>query len=109
MVRYVQPNKEPGPYLITSFPDWWKLDDTTSWWEPRFGGVWVSPMPSADVVARIEMRVQNSAASRFTVGAFDGENLTPIGYVSQFGNVSKQVTMTKTEGTTGMTGGHIED
>ena len=37
-------------------------------------------------------------------GAFDGEDVTRIGYVSQFGNVSKQVVMTKTEGTTGMTG-----
>lgn len=40
-------------------------------------------------------------------GAFDGEDVTRIGYVSQFGNVSKQVVMTKTEGTTGMTGKHL--
>jgi hypothetical protein len=45
-----------------------------------------------------------SAAVMLT-GAFDGEDPTRIGYVSQFGDVSKMVPMTKTEGTTGMTGG----
>jgi hypothetical protein len=34
--------------------------------------------------------------------------MTRIGYVSQFGNVSKQVPMTKTEGTTGMTGAWMQ-
>ncbi len=102
MVRHVQPAKPSGSYLIASSPNWWKLNDTTSWLEPKFGGMWVTPMPPNDVVARIDMRVQNGP--RFTVGSFDGENLTRIGYVSQFGGVTKQVTMTVTEGTAGMTG-----
>ena len=42
-----------------------------------------------------------------SAGAFEGESITRIGYVSQFGNVSKQVVMTKTEGTTGMTGAWV--
>ena len=71
----------------------------------RFGNAWVSPMPSAEVVARLEMRVDNGNGSRFTIGAFDGQNNTRVGFVSQFGNVSKQVVLTRTEGTTGMTGG----
>jgi hypothetical protein len=45
-----------------------------------------------------------AAAAAISAGAFDGEDVTRIGYVSQFGNVAKQVVMTKTEGTTGMTG-----
>lgn len=32
-----------------------------------------------------------------------------MGYVSQYGNVSKQVVLTRTEGTTGMTGGHYHN
>jgi hypothetical protein len=83
VIRYVAPSKPPGPYLITSYPDWWVLDDATSWLEPRFGigysgAPWVSPMPDTEVAARLEMRVQNAAGSRFTVGAFDGQNITRI-------------------------------
>jgi hypothetical protein len=52
--------------------EWWKLNDTTSWKEPLFGGeygpVWVNVMPDKEVVARIEMRVQNEAGSRYTIG-----------------------------------------
>ena len=32
------------------------------------------------------------------------EDRTPIGYVSQHGDVNKRITMTKTEGVTGVTG-----
>lgn len=108
VVRHVAPSKPVGPYLITSYPDWWKLDDTNSWQEPRFGGeygpVWVSPMPANEVAARIEMRVGTTGGAQYTVGAFDGEDVNRIGYVSQFGNINKQIVMTKTEGITGMTG-----
>ena len=54
MVQHVQPEKPPGRYLIGSQPDWWRLDDVASWREPRWGNPWVSPMPSGEVVARIE-------------------------------------------------------
>jgi hypothetical protein len=64
-------------------------------------------MPNTEVAARLEMRVQNAAGSRFTVGAFDGQNITRIGHVSQFGNVSRQVPQTVTEGVLGMTGGSL--
>lgn len=103
VVRQVQPAKPLGAYLIGSQPDWWKLD-ASSWQEPRFGNPWVSPMPADEVAARLEMRVQSAGGSRFTVGAFDGQDITRIGYVSQYGDVTKSVIMTKTEGTTGMTG-----
>jgi hypothetical protein len=92
------------PYLIGSQPDWWRLDDVSSWREPRFNNPWISPMPTDEVAARIEMRVANNG-QQYTIGAFDGQDITRIGYVSQFGNVRKRVVMTRTEGTTGMTGG----
>jgi hypothetical protein len=92
------------PYLIGSQPDWWRLDDVSSWCEPRFNNPWISPMPTDEVAARIEMRVANNG-QQYTIGAFDGQDITRIGYVSQFGSVSKRVVMTRTEGTTGMTGG----
>ena len=38
VVRQVQPSKPAGPYLIGSYPDWWKLSDTDSWSEPRCVG-----------------------------------------------------------------------
>jgi hypothetical protein len=73
-VRHVAPSKPAGPYLITGAPDWWKLSDSTSWKEPLFGGqygpVWVSPMPTNEVAARLEMRVQSAAGQRFTVGEY---------------------------------------
>ena len=109
MVRYVAPSKPAGPYLITSYPDWWRLDDAASWKEPRFaigysGAPWVTPMPAGEAAARIEMRVQDASNNRYTVGSFDGQDITRIGYVSQFGDATKQVVMTKTEGTVGLTG-----
>lgn len=61
-------------------------------------------MPADEVVARLEIGVEDGSGKRFTIGAFDGQNNTRIGFVSQFGDVSKQVVMTRTEGTTGMTG-----
>lgn len=74
VVRHVAPSKPAGPYLITAAPDWWQLDDATSWKEPRFGGeygpIWVSPMPANEVAARVEMRVQSAGGSRYTVGEF---------------------------------------
>lgn len=65
-------------------------------------------MPDDEVAARIEMRVENNG-QRYTLGAFDGsygehQQGQRIGYVSQFGDVSKYVVMTRIEGTTGMTG-----
>jgi hypothetical protein len=72
VVRHVAPSKPAGPYLITAAPDWWQLDDATSWKEPLFGGeygpIWVSPMPANEVAARLEMRVQSAGGSRYTVG-----------------------------------------
>jgi hypothetical protein len=72
VVRHVAPSKPAGPYLITAAPDWWKLSDTASWKEPLFGGqygpIWVSPMPTNEVAARLEMRVQSASGQRFTVG-----------------------------------------
>jgi hypothetical protein len=103
VVRHVQPAMPAQPYLIGSQPDWWRLDDISSWREPRFNNPWISPMPSDEVAARIEMRVANNG-QQYTIGAFDGQDITRIGYVSQFGNVNKRVIMTRTEGTTGMTG-----
>ncbi len=109
VVRQVAPDKRPGPYLISSHPDWWNLN-RTSWKEPKFGNAWVSPMPSNEVVARIDMRVRNAAGDQFTLGAFDGADhgkhrpVTRIGFVSQFGNISLQVPLSDIEGTTGMTG-----
>ncbi|WIA35607.1 hypothetical protein OEZ86_004028 [Tetradesmus obliquus] len=104
MVRAAQPSKPPGPYLIASQPDWWRLDEAASWREPRFGNPWVSPMPVDEAAARLEMRVRAAGGQQYTVGAFDGQDVTRIGYVSQFGDVGKRVVMTRTEGTTGMTG-----
>jgi hypothetical protein len=103
VIRHVKPNKPAQPYLIGSQPDWWRLDDAASWREPRFGGPWVSPMPAGEAAARVEMRVANNG-QQYTVGAFDWQDATRIGYVSQFGDGSKRVVMTRTEGTTGMTG-----
>jgi hypothetical protein len=37
VVRQVAPSKPAGPYLITSYPDWWQLDAVNSWKEPKFG------------------------------------------------------------------------
>lgn len=72
VVRQVAPSKPPGPYLITSRPDWWKLDAVNSWQEPRFGGeqgpVWVNPMPANEMVARLEMRVATSGGAMYTQG-----------------------------------------
>jgi hypothetical protein len=103
VVRHIKPNKPVQPYLIGSQPDWWRLDDTASWREPRFNNPWISPMPADEAAARIEMRVANNG-QQYTVGSFDGQDVTRIGYVSQFGDVNKRVVMTRTEGTTGMTG-----
>lgn len=109
LIRHVAPAKTQGPYLVTSQPDWWNLDPSASWQEPRFGNAWINPMPDAEVAARIEMRVQNSNGDRYTLGAFDGhygdsDQGQRIGYVSQFGDVNKYVPMTRIEGTLGMTG-----
>jgi len=38
------------------------------------------------------------------VGAFDGQNIQRIGYVSQFGDITKGLPITRTEGTLGITG-----
>lgn len=106
MVQHVQPEKPPGRYLIGSQPDWWRLDDVASWREPRWGNPWVSPMPSGEVVARIEASVKTAGGARYTYDSFDGPDVpvTRIGYVSQFGDVTRFVPMSRTEGTTGMTG-----
>ena len=39
IVRQVRPDKPAGPYLIGSFPDWWRLDNAECWWEVRAPGV----------------------------------------------------------------------
>ena len=38
IVRQVRPDKPAGPYLIGSFPDWWRLHDTDCWWEVSASG-----------------------------------------------------------------------
>ena len=109
-IRHLQPTRAAGPYLISSYPDWWRLDNVASWREPRFaigytGAPWISPMPAGEMAARIEMRVLNGAGTnRFTIAWNDGEDTTNIGYVTQYGDLSKRVVMTKTEGVLGMTG-----
>lgn len=74
VVRQVAPNKPAGPYLITSRPDWWRLDNSQSWLEPRFGGeygaVWVSPMPANEVIARLDMRVATASGLAYTTREF---------------------------------------
>ena len=76
VVRHIAPTKPVGPYLITSYPDWWRLDDVSSWKEPLFGGeygpIWVNPMPANEVAARLEMRVKAADGSQFTVGECGG-------------------------------------
>lgn len=88
VVRYVQPSKPVGAYLIGSQPDWWKLDDVQSWKEPRFGNAWVSPMPGEEVVARIEARVKNNG-QQYTIGSFDGQDATRIGRVFTFNSIDE--------------------
>jgi hypothetical protein len=67
VVRHVQPSKPPGPYLIGSYPDWWQLDTAGSWNEPKFGKIWISPMPAGEAAARVEMRVQASTGAEIDV------------------------------------------
>jgi hypothetical protein len=110
VIRHLQPTRPAGPYLISSYPDWWRLDNAASYREPRFaigytGAPWISPMPANEMAARIEMRVLDSGGTnRFTIPWTDGEDPTSIGYVTQFGDMSKRVVMTRTEGVLGMTG-----
>lgn len=61
-------------------------------------------MPANDVLARVEMRVAAAWDQRYTVASFEGEDPERIGYVSQFGDTSLFLEVTKTEGTLGMTG-----
>eukprot|EP00775_Hariotina_reticulata_P009208 gene9208-9375_t len=69
VVRHVQPSKPAGPYIIGSYPSWWQLSTTDSWNEPKFGKVWISPMPAGEAAARVEMRVQNSAGRELLHGS----------------------------------------
>jgi hypothetical protein len=50
------------------------------------------------------MHAFTSAGDRYTVGAFDGQIITRIGSVTQFGNPSRWLPVTRTEGTLGITG-----
>lgn len=61
-------------------------------------------MPADDVLARVEMRVAAAWDRLYTVAAFEGEDPSRIGYVSQFGDTSLFLEVTRTEGTLGMTG-----
>lgn len=104
LVRLINASRPARPYLIGSSLPWWRLDSGASWQEPAFGNPWITPMPAYEVVARLDMRVETADGNRYTVGAFDGENTQPMGYVSHWGDISRAVPLSRTEGTTGMTG-----
>eukprot|EP00775_Hariotina_reticulata_P013903 gene13903-14021_t len=113
IVRHVQPSRPPGPYLITGQSSWWARN-SDSWQEPAFKGVWIHPVPSGTpgpevATARIDMRVVavDNIKDVYT-STYELPKGTPdrplIGYVSQFGDIAKQVRLTFNEGTVGLTG-----
>lgn len=107
-MRRVAPSRPAGPYLIGSTSPWWRLG-AGAWQEPAFNGAWVSPLPAlpaagGEAPARLEMRVQAAGGARYTMSAAEGEQLATMGWVSQWGDVTRAVPLSRTEGTVGMTG-----
>jgi hypothetical protein len=127
----VAPGRSRRSYLIAGPQPWWRLS-SDSWFEPRFNA-WVSPFEQSagDTVARVDMRVSsrraastgpdisNTDADWTGSGGPDRRNLyftqavsdsvdelapEPIGFVSQFGNASLHLPITRNEGTTGKAG-----
>ena len=74
--------------------------------QPKLSGIWVCPrQPDVDA-SRLDLSILSpSGDASFTLGADgSGEDLTPIGWVSHFGDAARRMTVTRTEGTTGVSG-----
>ena len=71
----------------------------------KFNDTWVCPKKPDQDAARLDVRVlSTNGKNAYTVGAFDAENTQQIGWVSQYGDTSKSIIQTRTEGITGVTG-----
>lgn len=108
VVRVADASKPAGSYLIGSYVPWWNFHPGC-WNEPRLSGVWVCPLDGYGGAkgtvtgARLDFSVRSRSDPR---NAFTTESHNPqvIGWTSLYSDASRRMPLTKTEGTTGVTG-----
>lgn len=88
------------PTIVGAWPDWWEIADSCRY--ESAWNTWVCPKDPTQEIARIDMRIPGYTKKREEAVPPSPEN--NIGYISQFGDELKQMTLTINEGITGVTG-----
>lgn len=74
--------------------------------QPKLSGIWVCPKATNVDVARLDISVRAATGDAVFTAPYDNgvEDRTAIGWTSLFAAADRRLVMTKTEGTTGVTG-----
>ena len=96
--------EDTSSQIVGGWPAWWNLNNVPCSFQSSWN-TWVCTKTTDTTIARLDVRVPGYTKERDQALPPTPENY--IGYVSQFGDASKRMTVTINEGITGCTGKQI--